>query len=146
MMLSLKYHSREIKNSNRNTKSINQVYSDLGSVLELVNEISKLDVKRKKKDDVNSEPCELYILSELADEFYLVKEGKKSYQCRIRNLLHIFQGMLEVRNIDICPIINDITKILDAKMDSVSWSVIDNYLLEMYRLAFLLDKERKLDS
>lgn len=110
----------------------------LGGALPLQNKQVKEQQPVVRVDRVIDQSLdELQILGKLVDELYKLKEKKESYCCKVRNLLHVFQGVLEMQGIDVGKKIEEIVKMLDAGIDESNWTILDKCLLDMYRIVFL---------
>ena len=81
---------------------------------------------------------ELHALGELTDELIRLKENGENHCCKAKNLLHIYQGVLELQGIDVSKKIEGIVEALDAGINESNWTTLDRILLDMYKLVFLL--------
>lgn len=74
-------------------------------------------------------------MNTIISETIKIKLGLVEYTCRVRNLLHVFGGELELYcDIDISNHIARITKLLDATNSEDKWNGLISEYLELYEL------------
>lgn len=80
-------------------------------------------------------------MSNIYCEILKIKHGFTKYSCRLRNMMHIFVGELEIHyNLDISDLANQIIKSVEDGITEETWAIITKHILIIYEEIFMFCK------